>query len=386
MVGVEGQFFISITIEGVGDFLGEGGAIIEFAMEEKVGGDVPAFTLKFKTTDATVISKFNEGAQVQVVFGKSMTDYKYAQMQVQKFDHNVDNSEFITINVKGIIQNGIHYLKDNAQKSYRDYLSSEVLEEVAKPYFEVVKWQAGAPQDTMTWVRPNHTPHRFLQDVWKRSYMGDDNALVYAIEMSGKFLITDIKMIAAQPLKWFLVMYGTDITLPNTAAYDPNYEIASDFGLLNNMVTNTKKTPIHSMNDGQAKEVVTPAITPVLINGPLNKMKDAPIKTEFQQSIDTDNFHDNYSKARLVTVPQTAMLNSLELNITIENKWQDYLLLDLIHFTPWKPKASAMIAEMQSIGGIYSITRISRFYANNRAGIKITISRDGMNNMSGSWF
>ena len=377
---------MSITIEGVGDFLGKAGTIKHFVMEEKVGGDVPAFEFAFSTANASVIQQLNEGANVQIVYGKDMLNYKYAQMQVQKFNHHVDDSEFVHVNVKGIIMNGINYLKENEQKSFPKKKSIDVLKETAGKYFEVVDWMSEQPDDEMTWLRPNFTPYKFIQDTWKRSYINDDNAMVIAVEMSGKFLLTDIKMIAQQPTKWWLKQYPLDEVRPMTAAFNPNYEISSDFGLLNNMITNTKVTPIHSSNDEQSKEVETPSISPLLVAGNINRMKDAPKKTEFEKTIDTDNFHDNYSKARLVNVSKTAMVNSLELNITIENKWQDYLLLDKIHFTPFSSNQKMQVSQMGSVGGEYVITRISRFFADQRAVIMITISRDGMNNMSGGWF
>jgi len=397
IAGVDGQFFFAFQIEGVGDFLGEAGAITNFVMEEKIGGDLPAFTLTFKTTDFSVINRINEGADVSVVFGKSWrsyvsnfvagtvrgNDYKSADMVVQKFTHRITDSEFMVVEVLGLIKNGPEFLRDNEQKAWKKKNSVSVIKEVAEKYFKVDVWTSAEPQDEMNWLRPNTSPSKFIFDTWKRSYMSDNNALVYGIEMNGVFTITDIQMIMDQDggmPKWFIREKGVEEKSLNTVDYNPNIKILSDFGLINNMVTHKKVTPLHSMKDGAAKKVETPPLTPMIVGGPLNMMTDQPVKHEYQKLIDTDNFHDNYSKARLISVPRATMMNSLEIEIYIENQWQDYRLFDLIHFQPFRLGKK----KMEEISGIYCITKISRFYGGNRAGIKIVISRDGMNNMQGN--
>ncbi len=387
IAGVLGQYFFGFIIEGTGDFLGKNGRVIEFVMEEKIGGDVPIFSLTFKTLDSSIISKLNEGARISCWFGKDINQNKYAEMQIQKFNHSVMDSFYTLVNIKGLIFNGINYLRDNEQKSYPKKTSIEVMKEVASKYFQVTVETSETANDAMNWFRPNHSPHRFLNDVWKRSYLNDNNALIYAIEMSGKFLITDINKISQQKTKWYLKQFKDGDKVPlNTAAYEPDYTIVSDFGLLNNMVTNTKITPIHSSTDGAAKKVSTPKISPVMVSGGLNISGNSPTKTEIERTVDTDNFHDNYSKSRLVNIPKVAMLNSLEVEIHILGRWQDYELLDLIHFTPWRPTKDPNNSEMNSLGGLYAITNITRFFANNRAAIKITISKDGINGQTGSLF
>ena len=81
---------------------------------------------------------------------------------------------------------------------------------------------------------------------------------------------------------------------------------------------------------------------------------------------------------------RTSLQNSVELDVIIENKWVEYELLRLIEFIPYRPTLPNLYeAESETLGGTYVITRISRFFANNRAGIKLTISRDGITGATG---
>jgi len=392
LVGVEGQFIFGFKIEGLGNFLGESGTITSFVMEEKIGGDVPAFELKFKTSDADVIKNLNEGAEMYVLFGQSLFGkYKTAEMTIQKFSNQVSaDSEYVHIQISGLLKNGVEWLRENKQEAYKMKSSLHVLKDIAGRYFNVFDDMLSIDdtKDQMNWLRPNRSPSRFIDDVWKRSYISDDNALVYGIEMTGTFVITDIIGIMEQAgtiPPWRLEPYGTTEVRPFSASYNPAIEVNSEFGLMNNMTTNKKVTPIHSITDGAAKKVETPELKPSLISGPLNIMKDAPIKYEVQLPIDTTNVSDNYSKSRLINLPKNAMINSVEIDVEIENKWMDYLLFDLVDFVPYDPSVNMISGSLNStLGGTYTITKISRYFANNRAVIKLTLSRDGMNGMSGT--
>lgn len=391
LVGVEGQFVFGFKIEGLGNFLGESGTITSFVMEEKIGGDVPAFELKFKTQDASVIKNLNEGAEMYVLFGQSLFGkYKTAEMTIQKFSNEVSqDSEYIHIQISGLLKNGVEYLRENKQEAYKNKSSLHVLKDIASRYFTVFDDMLSVDdtKDAMNWMRPNRPPSRFLDDVWKRSYISDDNALVYGIEMTGTFVITDIVGIMNQSgtiPPWRLEPYGVKDIRPFSASYNPSIQVNSEFGLMNNMTTNKKVTPIHSITDGAAKKVETPQLKPALVSGPLNIMKDAPIKYEVQLPIDTTNVSKNYSKSRLITLPKNAMINSVEIDVEIENKWMDYLLFDLVDFVPYAANVDMLSGTLNStLGGTYTITKISRYFANNRAVIKLTLSRDGMNGMTG---
>jgi hypothetical protein len=81
------------------------------------------------------------------------------------------------------------------------------------------------------------------------------------------------------------------------------------------------------------------------------------------------------------------MSTSVALDVTIENIWYDYQIFDMIYFHPWRPQSvSNYMEEIETIGGWYTITRIARYYQNNRAVTKLTISRDGMKGWDmGNW-
>jgi len=402
IVGVEGQYFFAFEIEGLGDFLGDGGHITEFVMEEKIGGDVPAFKLVFKTLDSTILKRLNEGAKVICTFGKSTIENKVAKMTVQKFSYKLDKADFLEITIMGLLKNGVEYLRHPEQASFKDKTSVDVIASVAQKYFNVWNETTRGSDDKMTWIRPNQSSAKFIDDVWKRSYVSDDNILVFGLEMDGWFRITDLKAIMKQPVKWGLQINspgeyleksammaassGYIISPGNIVPYNPNIEMTSDFGLLNNTVIHKKTSPIHNITEGANSQVQTPDLKPHFSSN-LNIMKDAPNKFEFQITANALNVHKNYSKSRLVNFPNQALVNSVELNITLDQIWQNYFLFDLIYFNPWRPKPPALYAtEIDTLGGLYMISRISRFFANNRAVIKITITRDGLNGMEGDLF
>lgn len=404
LVGVRGQWFIALHIDGFGDLLGAG-SISQFVMEEKIGGDVPAFSLSFNTTKKGLVQHLNEGVDLMVAFGKDPEglSFRFALMTIQKFSNSITESEMINIQVAGLIKEGADFLRENKQVGYKDKTSKEAIIDTARNYFDIEDYAPGIePDDKMNWVRPNATASKFIEDTWKRSFVSDDDSLVYALEFGGietgfsgddagrgVFKIATIKSLMEQnggTPRWYLEQHDAKETEPfNHASYYPEVSVNSDFGLMNNMITQTKTTPVHNVVEGKNGHVETPELKTAFVEGSLNLAKDGPKLTEHQVAlVDPENVHENYNKSRLVSVPRNSMINSVELDVVIENKWQDYRLFDLIHYKPWRPHIESLFQdESKALGGIYVITRIARYYDTNRAFIKVTISRDGMNGMSG---
>lgn len=403
-VGVRGQWFLAMHIDGFGDLLGAG-SISQFVMEEKIGGDVPAFSMTFTTSRKGLVQHLNEGVDLMVAFGKDFegASFRYALMTIQKFSNSITESELINITIAGLIKEGAEYLRENKQVGYEDKTSKEAIIDAANEHFDVVDYASNIePDDKMNWLRPNATSSKFIEDTWKRSYVSDDDSLVYGLEFGGLatalslddpgrgvFKIATIKSLMEQDggtPRWYLEQHGANETEPpNHASYFPEVSVNSDFGLMNNMITQTKRTPVHNIVEGTEGHVETPELKTVFVEGSLNLAKDGPKLVEHQVAlVDPANVHENYNRSRLISVPRNSMVNSVELDVVIENKWQDYRLFDLIHYKPWRPHVESLFQdESKALGGIYVITRIARYYDTNRAFIKVTISRDGMNGMSG---
>jgi hypothetical protein len=164
--------------------------------------------------------------------------------------------------------------------------------------------------------------------------------------------------------------------VPRVASYYPDVSINSDYGLMSFLATNEKVTPLHNIDTKQQGHVKTPK--------PPTK---GPQRVENVKSITERNIHENFHKAKLVSLPALSMSTSVALDVTIENIWYDYQIFDMIYFHPWRPQSvTNYMEEIETIGGWYTITRIARYYQNNRAVTKLTISRDGMKGWDmGSW-
>ena len=386
MAGVMGQYFFIFDIEGIGDFLGSAGQIHQFAMEEKMGGDVPTFDLTFSTTNFDVISKINEGSIIQCIFGRDMIQWTHSEMTIQAYNQfKQPDTDYWIVSISGMLSYTSKYLAEDGQASFPESTSKDAIIETAAPYFNIIDETHSEMFDEKTWLRMGLTPIKFINETWKHSYMSDENFLIYGIDFAGNFILIDLKALVAQPIKWILAHFQP--APPNMAAYNPEIKMDSDFGLLNHLQIYKKKGIYHNGNDEEQLLEETPELKPVLFTGDFNFLDDQPTTWENPVIADKDNEHEMEDYSRYSNMTRSAIQDSVELNIIIENKWQDYQLFDLVEFVPYLSKADAALASYTKIiGGTYAITRISRFFGNNRCGIEITISRDGINTADGDLF
>ena len=389
MAGVWGQYFFMFDIENVGDFLGPTGQIHQFVMEEKMGGDVPVFELTFSTMNGEVIKGINEGSIIDCVFGRDLTSWTYSQMVIRKFEHYVDKADYWIVTLGGVLSYTTQYVGEDQQVAFPESTSKDAMIATAAPYFNISDETTSECMDEQTWLRMGSTPIKFINDTWKHSYMSEDNFLIYGIDFAGNFIVLDLKAMVAQPIAWILSHEMP--APPNMAAYNPDIQLGSNFGLMNHLSIYKKKGHYHDGNTEEDVVLETPELSPIFTSGAVNVIADQPTTWEMPRIFDPDNVHLNFNQSRYSNMTRSALTDSVELNIVIENKWQEYRLFDLVDFVPYRPLNPAQLAiDNEIVAGIYAITRISRFFGNNRCGIEVTISRDGINSSEGTdlldWF
>ena len=391
IAGVKGQYYFNFELDGAGDFLGREGKIHSFYMIEEIGGNLPIFKLVFSSNKFDVIKNIHEGSNITVEFGKDVEETKQAEMVIQKNAYRRVDSDFFIVTIEGMLRvigkpkNTSQYMSDVGQKSYEKKTSMEVMMEEAEEFFEIIDETDPELEfeDKYNWLKMGKTSKEQIDYVWKHSRIADENNfLTYGIDFAGNWIVTDLKMLLTRPVFFKLTQEPSEN--PDWAAFDPGIEPESDFGLMNHLSLYTKKGFYFDPNKDEGEVIESPELNPSFTDG-VNVMRDQPITFENPTIFDFDNVHDNYNKVRYSNTARSVLQDSLELNVIIENKWVDYGLLYLIEFDPNRPMSPSLYeAETAAIGGIYVITRINRFFENNRAAIQLTISRDGMSGTEGA--
>ena len=383
MAGIVGQYFFLFMMEGSSNFL-HGGQIHSFTMEEKMGGDVPIFEFSFSTLDKTLKNRLHAGTKISCRFGRSMLESKTAELRIQGFKVNEgEHTAYMDVTISGFVENSEAYLREEKQVCYPGKTSKEAIIGTAEDHFNVVDLTTSETDDKKNWIRPNESALKFIYKTWTNSFISDDNFLMIAVNFHRDFLITDLKSVLLKEPKWVLSP-GYMGGLTNHSSYNPAVEMSSAFGLMNQLAIYKKTTPTHSINDEKQSKVETSPPKNQYSTGALNIKDDIQTKSNTQEIIDDTLVHKNELKAPLNNMSKQTLQNSVELNIIIENKWQDYELFDLIMYNPSTDYVTGVPNSGDNTRGIYCITRISRFYAKQRACTLITISRDGMSNLEGS--
>ena len=374
----KGNYYFFFEIDGDSDFTDGGGGIMSFIIEEFTGGSLPQFEFVFTTADFKVLSKINEGSTVSCTYGKTSDKTDEMTMIIQKFQYTVFDTDYLRIDLKGFIGTTTHLQKCEI-KGWKAKTSLDVIKEVAGIDYKV-KSKATTPSDTQNWIRQNTPANIFIEDVWRHSYISDDNFLIYAINRKGEFVINDYKNATSGKEKWEFVAGETK---GNKIMVSPTYSIQSNHGLVNNIAVYERERRVFDIEKGGKDEkVTTPSKSPVLASGSKINVQSKDPKNYGKVRSKHEAVHDNYHKAVYNNVSKTALHGITEIEIETDSAYNDYELYDIAKFENWKIDPKDKDTELLS--GLFLITRISRYWANNRFRTAITLSKDAMNNIKGS--
>ena len=373
----KGNYYFFFDIDGDSSFTDGGGGIISFIAEEFAGGALPQFEFVFTTSDFKILKKINEGTVVSCTYGKSSDKTDTMELKIQKFEYTVFDTDYIRIELKGFIGTTTHLQKCEIT-GWKSKTSLDVIKDVAGIDYKV-KSKASGTSDTQNWIRYNIPANRFIQEVWERSYISDKNFLVYAINRHGEFYIDDYLNATSGDEKWEFVAGETK---GNKIMISPTYTIHSNHGLVNNVAVYKRERRVFNIETGgDSTKVSTPAKSPILASGSKINVQSSDPKNYGKVRSTHEAIHKNYHKALYNNSSKIALHGITEVEIETDSEYLPFELYDIAKFENWKIDPKDKDTELLS--GLFLITRISRYWTNNRFRTAVTLSKDAMNNIKG---
>jgi len=381
IISVEGQFYIHFKIGDYEDFLDNGGALLNFVIQESAGGNLPMFEMEFRTSQVEVIPKLNEGNKIECRFGFDEKDAVDIDLRIQKVLFARESDNYIVITIKGLSGNP-SYLNDSKIKGFLDKNSKEVIKEtVEQNGFTFKEHESGVstPSDKQNWIRNNQTPISFVDEVWKHSYINDDDFYLFGITKDSKFLFAQYSKLALEDFKWILDVSGY---VENSIVYNSDYEIRSNTGLNNAIGVYNRERRAFNIEDGTSENIETPDKKPILASSSKLSITEDEPTNQMKSVISSSNIHDNYNKAVLNNTSKIILHGTTEIEVRLASKFLPFELFDMVLFLN-NPIDKENQADIGMIAGNYIITEIRRFFYDMSFGTSLILSRDSLNTLEG---
>jgi len=381
IISVEGQYYLYLKLGDYEDFLDNGGALLQFIIQESAGGNLPLFEIQFRTNQVETIPKLNEGNEITCRFGLSSDDAVDMNLRIQKVHFLKDSGDFMTITIKGLVGNS-GYLRNSEIKGFSQKTSNDVIKEtVNENGLKFTEHPTGitTPSDRQNWIRNNQTPTAFIEEVWKHSYINDNDFYLFGITKDSKFIFGQYSKMVLADTKYTLDSNGwTD----NGIVYNSDYIITNNAGLHNAIAVYNKEKRVYNIEDGTSENIVTPMKKPILASTQkLNIVSDEPTN-QSKTVISSSNIHDNYNKAVLNNTSKIILHGSTEIEIRLATKFLPFELFDMVLFLN-DPIDKNNQEDVGMIAGNYMITEIRRFFYDNTFGTTLILSRDSLNTLEG---
>lgn len=379
MIELQGKYFFSFSMKGVGDFILPSD-LITFQIIEEAGNLLPVFKLAFDTNREEVFQYFHEDNKIDLSFGVSSQNLMYSTLRISHVHSAKIGSEKRRFLIKGFYHT-IEYHSNTKISTIGPKNGEEAMTEVALRTFNHVSKQTSNCQGSMNWIQTDISDRSFVNQIWMHSYYKDSFPMV-GISTDGTFILKDMKTLASKEPDWrFLPTPYTgdkidaEDPLGKSIIYDGDYSFQTYTGFMNSYQGVGRNRLVHNTEKG-FRAVIAETVTPSL-----SLLDKIPIYEKLERRFDKVGFwNDNvdvfYIQAELRNAMSLAIFSSVKLVLSFMNQFKPIRLLDLALFRDISVINKGLSEELHS--GHYVVTKVVRTLSKTSFLTIVEMSREAL--------
>ena len=159
MLGVEGQYVMTISISNKTDFVKEED-LEHFTCIETAGGNLPEFQMAFTVRDPEVLGYFNEKNDLIVQYGKTKDQLTKTSWKIGFPAMSPVGDEGYKVQLKGTLSNS-GYVSNPITGIYKGTSADAIGQRATAAGFSFET--NTTPADTMNWIQPGISDWEFLR-------------------------------------------------------------------------------------------------------------------------------------------------------------------------------------------------------------------------------
>jgi len=372
-IGIENQFFFSFSLEGKEDFIDEPD-LESFTLIEEAGNVLPTYELNFNTTDSSILPLLNEGNDLNIQMGKSRAELKDVSLNTIKTSSEPGNQNETSFSIMGMLS-ALDYITNSGISVSTKKSGIEVLEDIITPFFKPV-FNVSKSRDKQNWIRHNISSKKFVNELWMHSDLLDSFPAI-GITADKKFILKDVKKDLdrnfANQFDW---KFTKNPLLPTDIGYDAKPRLKTETGFLNNWIGNGRELLDYCLEEGTAKEILEMADPILALTQKLAKRSSLE-KRFAGVGMQNENTHLKYWQSYYHNLVNLALLGSVTLELTFQNRFVDINILDLVMFKD--DNVEGEIGSNEFTSGLYYVSKVSRTVQARQLTTRIQLVRESLN-------
>jgi len=358
MIGIEGQYVVRFSLGDTVDFVSPEN-LLEFTLIEEAGNVLPSFEFIFSLEDTTdLLYKLHEGNTLSVSMGADTQGMTTVELvPLSRTIEKQGDSRYL-VRLTGLY-NAMEYILDCKSRAFASKSGVEVMKTVAGSHFTVDS-NVDSSNDSQTWIQPNVSDKKFMNNLWVHSDM-NTSFIAVGITSDGNFVIRDIITLLDQDPHWRFVKQETG--RDNEIIYDGDFVVDPDTGFLNQWVGYERTRVVSDLKTG-SQTSISPSLNSMFIEGALEKLSTVGRRVAESTVINTDNTHAKYWESRLHNITHLAVFSSFKLFVSYQKRYVPMKILDIGYISDKESEAKQ--SAVLSHSGQFLITKISRSLTNNQ--------------------
>jgi len=368
--GVDGQYILSISLNGNSDFI-EPEDLEELTIYEYAGNILPTFELNFRSNDETLLKSLNEGNSINVQTGKSTSESIDISLYPNTLKTVKDGPDMRYYEVKGFAAS-ISYITNHNLQITDEKSGIEVAIELGNDNFSKVESNVFKSSDKQKWIQPNITDKQFMNQVILHSDLGTSFP-VYGITSDGIFIVKDLLKALSSGFDWRLTKNPLK---PNDISYDSDVTIDSKSGFINSWIGYGKELKVINSIDGKVESVFEDPEVIMSMSKELDKSSDIERRFGGTRNIN-DNVHAKFWESHNHNLQSLANLSKIDNTLSFTDQFHYVKPLDVVMFTEESNSNTIQAGEEQS--GLYIVSGVVRTFQMKRTSTVLILNREAFN-------
>ena len=233
MIKLDGAATFQFTLGNISDFI-DIQNLRSFKLYFAAGGIRPIIEVTFKLTDPRLIGYLSAGNILTVAFGINEPTSKFMQFELYNDNSNKGFQVGYDVTIKGAFYLP-KFTSNTGYELFSNCTSLDVMQKTVSKYkFTNLITNIVNTNDKQDWCREGITPWKFIENVWKHSYINSKTFTSFAFDTDYIYFY-DMKKLIQDGNKWLLSM-NSDIQQKGNVISIAGYTTKNNHGYLSQLV------------------------------------------------------------------------------------------------------------------------------------------------------
>lgn len=383
MIGVEGQYVMTISIQDQLDFIKEAD-LEHFTRIETAGGGLPEFQMAFVIRDPKILGYLNNRNDIVIMYGRTKDKMTKTHWKIGYPAMSPSGDEAYIVQLKGVMRAG-GYVTTPITGIYSG-TSSQVIEGRAQANGFVFDGNNNA-NDKMNWIQPGITDWQFIQDTYVRYYGNGDSPCAIAVTSNNQFRMYDIRkhVNSKRSNPDWVLRTAVETLGPKDMIPADGITVKVGNELLNQWAGFGRYLVEESIVQGVSREVASGVLGDETLFGSAGLKDQVPPVGASDQRLSAveilidDNVHQYWNKAYLDNLTRLARASSVQVVFSVDGEFYDAHALDVVNYIAKEIQTegdNGMAKFSNVYSGLYIIETASFKYSNRRVSQSFVLTRD----------